>query len=242
MPRRQRYRPSDYSTIFSLLTLVVVSPPVVTVCSTSVFFAVASFLANFFFGFSETIFDLPALTLALATALCGFQLLLLALTGLLDRFQLELAAFRAGILRALDLDARVFDLDRLRLGRGGRAVAGGGLAGEDHRHRAALVVGEGEDGAVGAGLGVGVGRGRRRSRRGAAVAELPGVGGDRAVGVAGCRAAQGRGTPGRTFAGRAREVSGDWSGTKARPPAPSAGQDRADQLVVCGFETMIESR
>src|SRR3954469_26055869 len=54
-----------YWTIFSLLTLVVVLPLLVTFCSTSIFFALASFLANFFFGFSETIFDLPALTLAL---------------------------------------------------------------------------------------------------------------------------------------------------------------------------------
>jgi hypothetical protein len=48
---------SDYWTIFSLVTLVVVSPFFVTVCSTSAFSAVASFSANLLFGFSETIFD-----------------------------------------------------------------------------------------------------------------------------------------------------------------------------------------
>ena len=29
------------------------------------------------------------------------------------------------------------------------------------------------------------------------------------------------GTPGRTFAGGAKEATGDWSGTKASPPTPS---------------------
>lgn len=57
----------------SLRTLVCASPPMVATSWTRTFFAFASFLANFFFGYTEMVTDLPALALPLAMALSAFS-------------------------------------------------------------------------------------------------------------------------------------------------------------------------
>jgi hypothetical protein len=84
----------------------------------------------------------------------------------------------AGILRR-------GDRDRVRDARARRARARGRLAGEDELPRAAELVGGGQRDRVRARLGVGVAGGGRRAGRRLAVAEVPVVARDGAVGIAG---------------------------------------------------------